>query len=549
MSDFASFLRFPNLILSGAAALSAHAMQSSPEPFAPEVFSRPGVMVAPGFAITGDGASIFYVDTCSDIMSSKREGSGWSNPVRTAFSQGYINGDPFVSPDGERLYFFSNRPLPGKTFHVRGTALWVARKTPGGWGEPQDLGDEVNGLRSCVFPVVTARGDLYFTALSKDVPRHNEIFCARRVADGFAAPEGLGELINTPANEYDAWVAPDGNLLVFSRTGKKAGTSALYVSRRSYDGDWTPPRDLGPKVNFGRNTTCPAVSPDGRILLFTSNGGGGREAGTYQISATVLDEVGTENVRDAEQFAPGLVSRSGAMCASLTPDGNEVFFSQNRQHVVISRLRDGKWSSPERVPLPEEAIKRSPAISPDGAELVFVSDFHSPAGESSLGFCRVRRVNGEWSGPERIGTLIPGRPGAIIGSPAIAADGSLYFTAPATAENPKSDIYCARRNGSDYEPAVNLGALVNSEANELGVAVAPDESFLVFASDRPGGLGSADLYISRRDADGNWLAPENLGPEVNSKRMEYLPVVVPDLGLVFFSDRTSSPMIYRAALK
>jgi hypothetical protein len=80
---------------------------------------------------------------------------------------------------------------------------------------------------------------------------------------------------------------------------------------------------------------------------------------------------------------------------------------------------------------------------------------------------------------------------------------------------------------ADWDAPVNLGAPVNSEADEFGLSLTVDGSVLYFDSDRPGGFGGKDLYRSER-AGAAWGAPENLGAVVNSPLREYCPAVSPN---------------------
>ena len=85
--------------------------------------------------------------------------------------------------------------------------------------------------------------------------------------------------------------------------------------------------------------------------------------------------------------------------------------------------------------------------------------------------------------------------------------------------------------------------------------VAPDESFLVFNSVRPRGLGGADLYLSLRQSDGTWTTPRNLGPRVNSAYLDICPYISPDKKYLFFtrsngfSSKKHSADIYWVELK
>ena len=75
---------------------------------------------------------------------------------------------------------------------------------------------------------------------------------------------------------------------------------------------------------------------------------------------------------------------------------------------------------------------------------------------------------------------------------------------------------------------------MNSEHDDLGPAPSADGRALYFYSDRPGGSGGYDVWVSRR-SEGGWLQPENLGPGVNTEFNEYSPALTPDGGTLYFS--------------
>ncbi|MCS7169106.1 MAG: hypothetical protein NZ949_00625 [Candidatus Kapabacteria bacterium] len=97
-----------------------------------------------------------------------------------------------------------------------------------------------------------------------------------------------------------------------------------------------------------------------------------------------------------------------------------------------------------------------------------------------------------------------------------------------------TEIALRRWEGKSWGPPEPLGS-VNSPAWEGHPAVSPDGQWLVFASDRPGGWGGLDLYASRRSPDGEWEAPENLGPQLNTAADEAMPWFLPDGRLLFAS--------------
>ena len=93
---------------------------------------------------------------------------------------------------------------------------------------------------------------------------------------------------------------------------------------------------------------------------------------------------------------------------------------------------------------------------------------------------------------------------------------------------------------SEWSEPVNIGAPVNSGANEMNAALSPDELSLYFVSTRAGGLGNADIWVSRRASLGSqWGEPVNLGPGVNGPGIDASPIVSIDGHLLFFSSDRS----------
>jgi len=67
--------------------------------------------------------------------------------------------------------------------------------------------------------------------------------------------------------------------------------------------------------------------------------------------------------------------------------------------------------------------------------------------------------------------------------------------------------------------------------------IAPDESYIIFASDRPDGFGGGDLHVSFRQDDGTWGEAINLGSTINSPQTDFCPSVTKDGKYLFFSSR------------
>jgi hypothetical protein len=124
--------------------------------------------------------------------------------------------------------------------------------------------------------------------------------------------------------------------------------------------------------------------------------------------------------------------------------------------------------------------------------------------------------------------------------PALSADGlELYFQSPRSGGYGGADLYVATRVTvqDEWQAAQNLGPLVNTSANEYGPSLSADGLTLYFTSNRPGGIGEHDLYMTMRESrQGPWGKPVNLGPVVNSEFGEVNPSISRDGLSLYFSD-------------
>jgi Tol biopolymer transport system component len=528
------------LILLAAVLLSGQT-EEKPRLFAEGVIS---VSVGSGVTFSPDGKTLYFSQDRSDILVSHLEDGKWLTPSIAEFSGKYRDGDPFASPDGLQLFFWSTRPLDGR--QRRGVAIWVMDRNGAGWSEPRDIGALINGPNGGAgFPAVTSNGTLYFMANRSDSIGGLDIYDSKRIGGQYARPENLGRVINSVHAELDAYVAPDESYIVFTsdRPGG-LGTGDLYLSKRK-DGAWTPPQNLGPMINSAGFECCPSVSPDGKHFYFTSQGLG--RNGIYQadIAALSLEQ---ELAEEPKVFAEGVISTAGSMGITFAPDGKTLWFAEAGASIMISHLNGGNWSPSEPIEFSGRYFDFSPCLSPDGSELVFSSSRPRAGQKLSLGLWAAERTATGWSAPKELGAAINGS-GEGAGSPSLAANGTLYFVAQRPDSIGGLDIYKAKRFVGQYDEPVNLGPRINSAEGENDVYIAPDESFIVFTSDRQGGQGENDLYLSVLK-DTTWSQPRNLGPTINSAGSECCPSVSPD-GKYFFFNRpgTGKPGIHQVGIE
>jgi WD40-like Beta Propeller Repeat len=244
---------------------------------APVVFAEGQISTADDdmdAAFTGDGHTVYFTKSHSGqrlgvIVVSHFDNGRWSPPEVASFSGRFTDYDPFITPDGEHIFFASNRPLSGsakKDFDV-----WVVDKMPQGWSEPRNVGEPVNTNRDEFYPTVATDGTLYFSATRSEGLGASDIYRAAWQDGHYIKPENLGPSVNSQASEVDSYVAPDQSFVVFAGFGRPddMGNGDLYISER-VNGTWTPARHLANGINSPAREYCPAASPDGKYFFFTS---------------------------------------------------------------------------------------------------------------------------------------------------------------------------------------------------------------------------------------------------------------------------------------
>lgn len=186
-------------------------------------------------------------------------------------------------------------------------------------------------------------------------------------------------------------------------------------------------------------------------------------------------------------------------------------------------------------------------VSADGTELYFQSNRSGGYGGWDIWMTTKhftdRNPDGYWSEPQNLGSLI--NSSNWEGTPWLSSDGlELYFYARnRTGGYGNGDIWISRRatKNDPWGEPTNLGPIVNSSAFDICPTLSPDGLLLFFSEDiigslRPGGFGSADMWMSRRASISDpWGTPVNLGPIVNSSSHDTGPRVSPDGSTLYFS--------------
>jgi hypothetical protein len=281
---------------------------------------------------------------------------------------------------------------------------------------------------------------------------------AASMFSNWSAPINLGPVVNTTFNDFGPAISKDG-LSLYLATDRPGGfgPTDIYVSQRdSIDAPWGTPVNLGPTINTSFGERTPNFSRDGHRMFFVSDRPGG--LGGDDIWVARRDHVHDDFDWQAPvNLGPGVNSAdfdAGATFFQNEEGGTPLlFFGSIRPgglgasdiH-VSAEIADGQFVG--ATPVPELSSPQSdqrPTIRFDGLEIIWFSARAGSLGGADLWSSTRETVFDSWS------------------------------------------------------PPVNLGPVVNSTSNDAPAYLSSDGRMLLFTSNRPGGLGGLDLYVTTRE--------------------------------------------------
>jgi len=228
------------------------------------------------------------------IIFTHKTQNGWTKADVAEFSGKYKDGGPFLSYDGEKLFFYSRRPIAPDT-NVNDNDIWFTERTTNGWSIPENAGSVINTEAVEANPVLVKNNNLYFT--SNRINGNPDIYISRYINGQYTTPKNLGTMINTSdAREMFFTVSPDESFIIFSRDNRKfskkgelqSGERNLLISHKDKTGNWQEAKNLGPVFN-DKKARFPSLSPEGKYLFFTRYTEGNDED-FYWIDTKVLKE-------------------------------------------------------------------------------------------------------------------------------------------------------------------------------------------------------------------------------------------------------------------
>jgi outer membrane protein OmpA-like peptidoglycan-associated protein len=255
----------------------------------------------------------------------------------------------------------------------------------------------------------------------------------------------------------------------------------------------------------------------------------------------------------ADDFAPAVLRGGDLLYFTSSRPGP--FSSGGGQRIWSSTHTPSGWSTPWTS---GEALSTArhiggTTLTPDGNFMIFAA-YEWDGGRASLeshgrtDLYSAERVRGEWSNIVNLGPTLNGP--AWDSQPTLSPDGrTLYFASDRDGGLGGTDIYVSRLTESGWSSPVNLGPSINTSADDLSPTIAPDSKSLFFSSNGRGGAGGFDLFVAKGgDEIGlGWGSAENLGTPINSAFDEYFFVSIANSENSYFcSDRAGFQDIYLA---
>jgi len=243
----------------------------------------------------------------------------------------------------------------------------------------------------------------------------------------------------------------------------------------------------------------------------------------------------TASERKAENLGNQVNSEYNEINPLISPDGKRLYFARishpnnthgtkGSQDIWYSDLdaASGKWGPARRMgfPLNKDEYNCAYSITPDGNTMLIKGQYVNGNYETR-GFSLSKKTASGWTPPQKID--IPGYVNMSKGQfdcGFMSADGKVLLMAFSEKKNSKEDdLYVSfRQKDGSWTKPMELGPEVNTKFTETTPFLAPDGATLYFSSNREGGLGSNDIYVTKRvdKTWKHWTKPVNLGPKVNT---------------------------------
>lgn len=247
-------------------------------------------------SISLDGDTLFFTRRLhgrnEDLYEAYRlPGGGWS---KAHGLPGNINtneneGAQTVSIDGQWMVLDICNTAESRG----GCDLFISYRTPDGWSAPENLGDSINTeFRESGPSLSPDKKDLYFSSNRPGGYGGSDLYVSHHLLNGqWSAAENLGPVINTIGDESTPFIHFDNQTLYFNSTGHPGyGNNDLFVTRKTPDGGWTKPENLGYPINTIDDEGSLVIASDGKTAYYASDrtdSRGGMDLYSFEMRADI----------------------------------------------------------------------------------------------------------------------------------------------------------------------------------------------------------------------------------------------------------------------
>ncbi len=236
-----------------------------------------------------------------------------------------------------------------------------------------------------------------------------------------------------------------------------------------------------------------------------------------------------------------LNSSADDFVTGVSRGGRELYLTSSRsggrQRLYVVERDGDQWGSPQRLrgAIADATHVGGATLTADGNFMVFAAFQHELGSSGRTDLYVARRSGGEWREVMNAGAIL--NSAYWDSQPCISADGTLLvFASDRPGGSGGTDLWMSRREGNRWSAPTPLRAL-NTAADEMAPVLAADGRTLYFASNRD---GTFDIFVSRMGADGTFGRPEKLPAPVNTAADEYFYVPLPDQNAALLSRTTSA---------
>jgi len=245
--------------------------------------------------LTIDGSQLIFTRRVrglnEDFYRAGRKDTSWSfaRPLEGNINTSFNEGAQCISQDGQWLIFTGCNFPEG----YGSCDLYISYSTPEGWSAPENMGPKINSTSWESAPSLSPdKRDLYFASARPGGFGASDIYVSHRLPNGrWGEPENLGAEINTVGDERSPFIHADNQTLYFTSNGLPGyGGDDLFLSRKSAKGKWGAAKNLGYPINTIENESSLFITADGATAYYASDRSdsrGGIDLYTFTIRSDV----------------------------------------------------------------------------------------------------------------------------------------------------------------------------------------------------------------------------------------------------------------------